>query len=224
MIPREFHAIWFGSDLPPVYFDYLERWRDMHPGYLFTLWTEENLPPLINQRLFDEAEEIVPAHSVGQFRADVARFEILATHGGIYIDVDLEPLRSIDPIFETRPLGVIAWEVDDEWVNNAFVALTQGHALASYAIAELPRRAVAYRGSTASIISGPKMITPLALARQAARDLWIMPSRYVYPYAYDELERSSEEFPDAYMVHHWNHQRELKERPIHDRSRSNPSP
>ncbi len=53
--------MWFGSDLPEVYAGYLDRWRDLHPDYGLTLWTEENLPPLVNQRLFDEAEEIVPA-------------------------------------------------------------------------------------------------------------------------------------------------------------------
>ncbi len=228
MIPREFHAIWFGSDLPLVYAGYLERWAELHPDYTMTLWTEDNLPPLINQQLFDEAEEIVPAHAVGQFRADVARYEILATYGGIYVDVDLEPLRPIGPLlaryddpFPRR--GLIAWEVDDVWVNNAFVALGPGHPLATYAIRDLPGRARRHRGSTASVISGPKMITPLALGRVKHHDLFILPSRLVYPYAHDELGRSSEEFPEAYMVHHWNHQRELQERPIHDHDRSRPN-
>ena len=227
MIPQEIHAMWFGSDLPDVYAGFLDRWRDLHPLYSVTLWTEENLPPLVNQRLFDEAEEIVPAHAVGQFRADVARFEILGTYGGIYVDVDLEPLRPIDPLLRTvgpGADGVIAWEVDYVWINNAFVALRPGHPLATFVIRDLPGRARRHRGSTASVVSGPKMITPLALGRVKHHDLAILPSRLVYPYAYDELDRSAEDFPEAYMIHHWNHQREMKERPIHDRYRSNPSP
>jgi mannosyltransferase OCH1-like enzyme len=55
------------------------------------LWTEENIPPLSNGDLLQKCS------CLGQ-RSDIVRYEILLREGGVYIDTDMECLRSIEPL------------------------------------------------------------------------------------------------------------------------------
>ena len=53
---RIFHRIWLGSKpLPAEFAAFGETWAAHHPGWEMRLWTDANLPPLINQQAFDRA-------------------------------------------------------------------------------------------------------------------------------------------------------------------------
>ncbi len=241
MIPKRLHAIWVGPPMPEVYVGYLETWQDLHPEWSYYLWTDSGgladvlpswqlglIEDMENRDLYDRAEEIVPAHSVGQFRSDVARYSILNKLGGVYVDVDLEPRRPIDPLLSDHsfrqdgpwcssesppPITAFAvWE-NERWVSNAFMGSVAGDPYTQALITELPARVARFRHNPASVVSGPRFVTRIARRER----VHLFEPSVAFPYAFDELDRSDDEFPDAYMVHHWNHQRELKERPIHVR-------
>ncbi|HRQ73263.1 MAG TPA: hypothetical protein PLU35_09570 [Phycisphaerales bacterium] len=78
-VPRVFHQVWLGGDVPEGLLRVQQRMLELHPGWEHVLWTEDTLPPLINAEQFDEAPE-------PQFKADVARYELLARFGGVYVD------------------------------------------------------------------------------------------------------------------------------------------
>jgi hypothetical protein len=59
------------------------------------------------------------------------------------------------------------------------------------------------------------VFTPVA---RAAENFTIHPQKYFFPYSYKDLKRGPDpagrSFPEAYVVHHWGHQRELRNRPL----------
>lgn len=73
-IPRVFHRIWLGGEMPEEFRGYGETFRKLHPDWEMKLWTEENLPPLKNQREFDEARTFAQ-------KADILRYELLYEQG-----------------------------------------------------------------------------------------------------------------------------------------------
>jgi len=92
-IPRIFHQVWVGPNpLPEEYAAYQQTWLRHHPDWEVRLWTEDNLPrPL---RRPEGAERLrVPSE-----RSDILRLEVVWRFGGVYIDADLECLRSIEPL------------------------------------------------------------------------------------------------------------------------------
>lgn len=201
MIPPVIHHVWVGDPMPDHLAAYVATWAEHHPKWGHRLWGEGDLDWLTNQRLYDEAEKHTPA--VGQFRSDVARYEILHRHGGVYVDADFECLRPLDELL-TGVRCFAAWETDGVWVNNAIMGAEPGHPLFAELIRRLPSNVVRKRGRRPNHLSGPRFLTPVA---RAYRDVTVFESALFYPYRWDELDRAGEPFPDAYAVHHWDNAR-----------------
>lgn len=199
-IPRVFHSLWLGDPMPSHLREYVATWTRIHPGWTHRIWTDDDLDWLKNQDLYDFAEAITRSH--GQFRADVARYEILYRHGGIWVDCDFEAVAPIDELL----LGVdcfAAWETDDVWVGNAILGSVPGHLFLAELIEGLSANVKAHRGARPTVLSGPQYLTPVA----KRHDIEIFASEMFYPYRYDQLDRDGEDFPAAYGIHHWNNKR-----------------
>jgi mannosyltransferase OCH1-like enzyme len=137
MVPRIIHQIWVGRDpLPDEYAAYVETWKRHHPGWEHRLWTEESLPSDLRR---PEARERI-RHPVE--RADILRYEVLWRHGGVYVDVDFECRRSLEPEigdaeFFTAYLKPKNIAKAHKRVNNAFIGAVPGHPLLDRALDEL---------------------------------------------------------------------------------------
>lgn len=208
MIPRVIHRIWLGPPMPDEFERYGDGWQTIHPDWRMKLWTEESLPRLRNQDLYDRAEKIAPA-SIWQFRADVVRYELLEREGGLYVDADMECRRSFAPLLVGVDL-MAAWEVDDVWMNNAMLGATVRHPFITALVDGLAENVARNRGKPPNHLSGPRYLT--RLYKKLQPPITILPARSVYPYRFDELWREGEEFPEAHAIHRW-HNRRSRQRP-----------
>lgn len=200
MIPRLMHFVWVGPPMPDRYADWISAWRTMHHGWDVRVWGDDDLDWLHNHQIYDRAHLLAPG-SEGQLRSDVARYEILHRHGGVYLDCDFEPRRPLDDLLGTECFA--AWETDDVWVNNAVLGAVPGHELMHDLIARLPHSVRRNRGRRPNHMTGPRFLTPLA----KRHGITVHPSTLFYPYRWDELDRARDEFPEAYAVHHWGNAR-----------------
>ena len=92
MIPKKIHYIWVGgSEMPELIKKCIESWKKFCPDYEIIRWDESNLD--INK--FKYAADAY-VNKKWAFFLDVHRFDILKTHGGIYLDVDVELCKSLD--------------------------------------------------------------------------------------------------------------------------------
>lgn len=204
--PRILHRIWVGPPIPERLASIGEQWQEMHPTWEHRLWGDDDLDWLVNRDLYDQAETLVPADAVGQFRADVARYEILLRYGGVYVDCDFEPLRPIDGLM--GPTIWASWEKDGRWIANGILAGPARHPWLRRLVDGLPASVTANRGRRPHRMSGPHYVT-----RTAPPDLHVYPQRFFYPYAFDELDRHGEDPGEAYMRHLWWHQRTVRGKP-----------
>lgn len=211
MIPRVLHQIWV-SGIPPRpcpdrLAGYAARWQELHPDWSHVWWSDESLDWLFNRDLFDRAIEIVPPHSVGQLRADIARWEILRHYGGVYVDVDFEPIRPINELCDrpwvTESAARTRIEGGRPLVANGLIALPPQHDLAVRMIAAVRDACERADGSRqASRVSGPWLLSRMLIDD----DVEVRPADEFYPYRWDEL--SADYVTDGcYAVHHWWHQR-----------------
>ena len=95
-IPRIVHQIWLGANPPPAAFT---RWRETFrqhlPGWEHRLWNDAACLELMRSH-FPGAEARWLAIPRAAQRADVARYMIVAIHGGLYADMDCECRRPLD--------------------------------------------------------------------------------------------------------------------------------
>lgn len=179
---------------------YVATWTAVHPGWEHRMWTDADLDWLQNQELYDFAEAITQHH--GQFRADVARYEILHRHGGVWVDCDFEAVYPIDDLIAGHDCFA-AWETDGQWINNAILGSVPGHPMLADLIDGLPANVHRRKGKRPNVMSGPQYLTPIALEHE----ITLFPAAQFFPYRWDELDRAGHAFPDAYAVHHWNNRR-----------------
>lgn len=92
-IPRVLHQIWLGPARPPL--ETMASCQQSNRGWLHVLWTEGNLPPMVNRAAFDAWG--VAYHA----KADVLRYELLFRFGGVYVDADQLCLRGFDDLMNS---------------------------------------------------------------------------------------------------------------------------
>lgn len=93
-IPPVIHYCWFGDrPIPDKYLEYIESWKKYCPGYRLVKWDEHNYDvrkhPYL-RRAYDNRK--------WAFVSDYARLDILYEHGGIYLDTDVELIKSLDEL------------------------------------------------------------------------------------------------------------------------------
>jgi hypothetical protein len=209
--------------MPDHYERYGEQWQRLHPGWSIKLWTDKDFESrwLDNQDLFDRAEEFVPPDAVGQFRSDVARYEILYRFGGVYADCDVEPLKPLDGLLDVEAFA--GWEQDGLYVGNTIIGGVSGAEFWGQMVEAVRKSSRSNKGRAATWLSGPRVVT--RVHGESTAPLTVYPQRYFFPYSYKDLTAAPELkfYPDAYAIHHWGHQREVRGRPLQTAGTSNPT-
>lgn len=106
LIPKKIHYCWFSDNpIPESLQKCIDSWKEKCPDYEIICWNEKNYD--VNQRRY--TAEAYANQKYG-FVADVARFDILYEHGGIYLDTDVELLESLDEmLYQEAFTGTEKW-------------------------------------------------------------------------------------------------------------------
>ena len=95
-IPKVIHYCWFGNGkMPPITEKCIKSWKKYCPDYEIICWNEENFDINAN-RYMREAYEA----KKWAFVSDFARLKVIYEHGGIYLDTDVELIKSPDDLLE----------------------------------------------------------------------------------------------------------------------------
>jgi len=95
-IPRKIHYCWFGgNELPDLAIHCINSWKIHCPDYEVICWDETNSD-------LSSCEFVIGAYNQKKwaFVSDYIRLKVIAEHGGIYLDVDVELLKPLDIFLE----------------------------------------------------------------------------------------------------------------------------
>jgi mannosyltransferase OCH1-like enzyme len=107
LIPKIIHYCWLSNDPVPERFqNYIKTWKNNLIGYEFILWDLKRFDINSNQwaRQAFEGKQYA-------FAADYIRFHALYHYGGIYLDMDVEVLKSFDPLLNEN--YILGYEIPD---------------------------------------------------------------------------------------------------------------
>jgi len=201
------HQLWIGSELPEGLKSCTRVWQEMHPKWEYRLWTEEELADL--ETPYDDvianAADYVPADAVYQFKSDLYRWVILREYGGLWADTDTWPLKPVDGLITDS--AVFGWEIQNQWVGTSTFYIERGHPVldAIHAcVVDLIERSP--RPTRPNQLTGPKAIT-----RPVVKSgVLILDEPVWYPVRWDRpLDAEKEHGDETFVVHGWNHQREI---------------
>ncbi len=173
--------------------EWWERFGQLHPDWDLRTYREPIDPkdwPLTGT-LFHLCQN-------GAQKAGLIRIEALYTHGGIYVDSDVEPYRSFEPLL---PLPAFAaWE-DSTTVPDAVMGACKGHPAWEQLIG---RAREAIMGGQDAWSSGPGGTTEVLPGRT---DVVLLPPGSFYPAHYLEKSKlgKSKDQPWVFCEHKWHH-------------------
>lgn len=98
MIPKKIHYCWFGKGPKPRLAEKcIASWKKYCPDYEIIEWNEENFD--VNRNGYTR---MCIQQKKYAFLSDYVRLLVVAEHGGVYFDTDVELLRPIDHLLENR--------------------------------------------------------------------------------------------------------------------------
>lgn len=200
MTEKTFHRIWLSEDgeeeVKPRFEEYWNKFQQLHPGYEFATYRNEKTMRewLINIDLWDKVDPLAG-------KTDILRYEIVARYGGVYVDTDMEPLKSWEPLFELdKPF--IGWE-SEKRLCPTVIGGPREHPALIQLIEELPKWVAAHEAERDPVIqTGPEFITAMWGMRE---DVVRLPLYAFYPYGPTEWPNVSEGkwTGRSYGVHWW---------------------
>lgn len=103
LIPKKIHYCWFGrKPIPQKNLEWMASWKKYCPDYEVIRWDEDNYDVTKNAYMHE-------AYKAGKwgFVSDYARLDIIYHYGGIYLDTDVELIRSLDDLLYQKAFAGI---------------------------------------------------------------------------------------------------------------------
>lgn len=121
---KKIHYIWLGKASKPNIMDIcINSWREKLPDYEIIEWNEDNLDfynEIKKNRFLEECYK----RKLWAFLSDYFRVKVLYENGGIYLDSDMQILKSLNPFLLDRLfLGM----EDEKQVSAGIIGAEKGH-------------------------------------------------------------------------------------------------
>lgn len=211
MIPKKIHFIWVGKlKMPDIYIDFIKSWKNLYSEYNVNIWNDDLVDEykLIPDNLKDAYYDINFAPA---FKADILRYIIICKFGGLYFDVDFEPLKKLpdeflnfDFIGGIQNNGEIAIGFFGGIANSILLKDTIENLNNSILKSKIDGY---YNNSGLPRISGPTFFNKICENHIHNPRYFFFSKEYFYPYWFDEprrYENFRKTSPISYAVHHWS--------------------
>lgn len=201
MIPKTIHYCWFGNNpLPEKEIYCMNSWREKLVDYQIKRWDENNSPldhPFV-KKMYKKKQ--------WAFVSDYVRLYAIYHEGGIYLDTDMEVLKSLDNCLEYNCF--FGFE-DESNVNAAiFGAIAKNLFI---------KKCLNFYDSLNYEVNIPKVITHLLqenglnkYGNQMVDDVKIFSSDFFYPWPYNSDFEISMIKENSLSLHHWSKNWKIK--------------
>jgi inositol phosphorylceramide mannosyltransferase catalytic subunit len=98
-IPKIIHLTWKTREIPLKWKRMALSWKQTNPDWKIKLWTDEDNRNYIEQN-YPEFLHTFDSYPYGIQRADAIRYFLLKDFGGVYCDLDIEVLGSLNQYFD----------------------------------------------------------------------------------------------------------------------------
>ena len=216
VIPKIFHQLWFdfgkGSMVPEHFEKNTKRLLELHPGWKYKLWTEDEVDHLIQDNLPDFLQ-IWRQYDVKIKKHDSARPVILSKYGGVYLDHDFIPIKNIEPLLGNNTFVIANEDNDCMRIGNAFIGSIPKHPIFLEVLNDMYQEDTITKDVLSA--TGPLLWTStiehyLAEDSKASEGFTIYSPKYLYPcsinkkdnfekYTFENIELIKEKFPECFL-------------------------
>jgi mannosyltransferase OCH1-like enzyme len=196
-IPKKIHYCWLGDNpLPELTKSCMETWKEYLPDYEIKLWNEANMPN--NQYMHDMLKNKQYA-----FASDYLRFYALYHEGGIYLDTDMEIIKSLDTFLYNECF--LGYE-SDKFISAGIIGGQKNHSFFHKMMIKIENNYEVNKKEETI----PKLITELLDEDVDLKNKLKLYSVDVF-YPYNPYRNSVKQLmykditKNTYAIHHWNY-------------------
>lgn len=202
-IPKLVHYCWFGNqDMPIDLKKYVSNWKYILKDYEIIEWNENNFD-VYSLPFTSEAYDA----KKWAFVSDYVRAYVLYNYGGIYLDADMEIIRSIDPLLENEAfcafesgnyLGTAALgcKCNNPWIKDMLDVYIDKHFIKPDGSLDMTPNVRFFTS-----ITEEKYNLKKNNSFQQLGDVTVYPSDYFYPKKFHS--DTAEITDDTIGIHHW---------------------
>ncbi len=189
-IPKIIHRV-VPEQVPPRFEAFWRRFAELHPDWELRTWQDP-----LDPGQFELGHKFAECTSGAQL-AGLVRLEVLWRYGGVYVDMDIEPLRPFDPL---RGVPAFIGTENGEVLTDALMAAERGHPgfrACMNRVAQTPM-------SAGALATGPLLVTAVLSGRD---DVQVLPPRFFYPAKFDGLQEGRDRIiaeGRSFAIHHWH--------------------
>jgi len=200
LIPKIIYYTWVSDKpLPFKFRKYIDGWKTIMPDYEIRPITLENCP---HNEWVDKAIKEKKFVLAGHY----ARVQRLYETGGVYLDIDVEVLKSFDDLLYDE---VFLGAEDNDYLNNAVMGSIPGHEFFKDQMDYMVKFDI--DSKEVENETGPRMVTNILKSygwspkneTTEVKGIKIYDSTYFYPYYYTKSFTPDCIKPTTYSIHHW---------------------
>lgn len=193
-VPKIIHQTWKSRHLPPHSAELTAKWRALHPDWTYKLWTDQECLDFV-MAVFPEFEKIYRHFPFDIQRFDAIRYLLLHTYGGVYIDLDMLPLKPLDFletctdfVMSKEPASAAANHGRDFIVSNAFMASPPQHRFIPHLVQDMASHRSSYKDKNNLILdtTGPFFMSRVYKKRPDGVQL--LGPQYFMPHDYKAID------------------------------------
>lgn len=201
MIPKKIHYCWFGrGEKPASVQKCIESWKKFCPDYEIIEWNEDNF----DIHCMPYTQQAYSAKKYA-FVSDVARLIIVYKYGGIYLDTDVELIKSPDPLLSNT--SFMGFETDLYVASGLGFGSEAGIEFFKEHIDQYKDKKFIFDDGSYNLKGCPKYATELLLEKglvangkeQTVAGVHIYPAEYFNPY--DSITGKMNKTKNTYSVH-----------------------
>jgi mannosyltransferase OCH1-like enzyme len=208
-VPKVIHQTWKSYDVPSEWASSMHAWTTLHPDWTYILWTDDDIEYYMKTSWPNDYDFFKSLPWTIQ-RIDVWRYYALRDFGGIYCDLDIEPLKNIEQFITTEPIQLVpSANAAGVFTNALMISTTSKTSKLFWTL--IIDGAKAYSAShTLGLLSAAsrhleimESTGPLALTRAANDFAWpitVLPRRLWNPYDLSLADLPSEQRNEQALV------------------------
>jgi mannosyltransferase OCH1-like enzyme len=195
-IPKTLHFFWGEKERGPLMQKCVASWEKFLPEYTQKEWGVDNYD--VNKTSFTKKAF---AEKKWAFLSDYIRLDILYQYGGVYVDTDIQALKSFDNLLDH---GVFVGMESDTHANPSIIGAQKNHWLIKEVLDEYDTMEE-YTAIPIILTKVLNRYTSLENKLITYEDITIYPKEYFYPFGFEEKFTSKCVTPKTYTIHWWNH-------------------
>ncbi|XP_064620545.1 uncharacterized protein LOC135483513 [Lineus longissimus] len=209
-VPKIVHLTWKSEKVPAKAVPFIKKWQTTNPDWEVWFWTDKNTAEFMEIN-FPDYYAVFTSYKSNIERADAMRYFIIYQFGGVYADLDIEPVKSLNPLLDkyTCLLSQEPYEHGNlmriEMLNNfgflacnAFMMCRRQHPFFKFALDSLK----VHKDNPAGVLhtTGPVFLSKvyrkyiesfiIGLCRDKASRIGVAPAEFFMP-KYDTLFNST---------------------------------